>query len=205
MVCEGASEVGLLRGLDQHRIANGETALTALGVGLVDGGGTNTFKRANAFLSLGYRTAVLRDSDRPILVMAETAFRDSGGTVFAWTQGRALEDELFLSVSNDAVGDLIDKAITLKDETFINENIKSASANAKDLKSIRAELRGTGITDASSQILAAGAKSGAGWFKTVGAMEMVARDIIGPDLGYAAEEFLEKIEAIFEWMQDGQR
>jgi putative ATP-dependent endonuclease of the OLD family len=61
VVCEGASEVGFLRGLDQHRIAEGETALAALGVGLVDGGGNNTFRRANAFRLLGY---VLNFSDR---------------------------------------------------------------------------------------------------------------------------------------------
>ncbi len=85
------------------------------------------------FASLGYRTAVLRDSDTAIAPHLETTFRNRGGTVFAWTQGRALEDELFLSLSNDAVGDLVDEAIKLKDEFFINENIKSASANAKDL------------------------------------------------------------------------
>ena len=203
MVCEGASEVGLLRGLDQYRTADGKTALTALGVGLVDGGGNNTFRRANAFRSLGYRTAVLRDSDTARL-LSETVFRNRGGTVFAWTEGRALEDELFLSLSNDAVGDLVNTAINLKDKSFINENIKSASANAKDLGAVRAELDGDGITDESSNILAVASKSGAGWFKTVTAMETVAREIIGPTLDEAEEDFSQKIEAIFNWMQDDQ-
>ena len=203
VVCEGASEVGFLRGLDQHKIAEGETALAALGVGLVDGGGNNTFRRANAFRLLGYRTAILRDSDAPIAPLAEATFQGRGGTVFAWTQDRALEDELFLGLSNDAVAGLIDEAIRLKDEAFINENIKSASGNAKDLAVIRAELAG-GITDESSKVLAAAAKSGAGWYKTVTAMETVGREIVGPTLGDATEEFVEKIEAIFDWMQDDQ-
>jgi putative ATP-dependent endonuclease of OLD family len=204
IVCEGATEVGLLRGLDQYRTAEGETALTALGVGLVDGGGNNTFRRANAFRSLGYRTAVLRDSDVAIAPLAETRFREHGGTVFAWTQGRALEDELFLSVSNEAVDRLIDEAIRLKDESFINENIKSASAGAKDLATNRTELSGDGITDESSGVLATAAKSGAGWYKSITAMETVAREIIGPTFGDATEAFIEKIEAIFDWMQDDQ-
>jgi putative ATP-dependent endonuclease of the OLD family len=204
IVCEGASEVGFLRGLDQHRIAGGERALTALGVGLVDGGGNNTFRRANAFQMLGYRTAVHRDSDAPIAPLAEAVFRDGGGTVFAWTQDRALEDELFLSLSNDAVADLVDEAVRLKDESFINENIKSASGNARDLAGIRAELAGTGITDESSEVLGAAAKRGAGWYKTVTAMETVAREIVGPTLSDATDEFIGKIEAIFDWMQDGQ-
>ncbi len=116
IVCEGASEVGLLRGLDQHRTADDKTALTALGVGLVDGGGNNTFRRASAFRLLGYRAAVLRDSDTTLGRLWENMFRNRGGTVFAWTQGRALEDELFLSLSNDAVGDLVAGAIKLKEQ-----------------------------------------------------------------------------------------
>ena len=115
-----------------------------------------------------------------------------------------MEDKLFLSLSNDAVGDLVNTAINLKDESFINENIKSASANAKDLGTVRAELDGDGITDESSNILAVASKSGAGWFKTVTAMETVAREIIGPTLDEAEEDFSEKIEAIFNWMQDDQ-
>jgi putative ATP-dependent endonuclease of the OLD family len=89
-----------------------------LGVGLVDGGGNNTFRRANAFQMLGYRTAVHRDSDAPIAPLAEATFRDGGGTVFAWTQDRALEDELFLSLSNDAVADLVDEAVRPKGRVF---------------------------------------------------------------------------------------
>jgi hypothetical protein len=204
IVCEGASEVGFLRGLDQHRISTGETALTALGVGLVDGGGNNTFRRANAFLMLGYRTAVLRDSDAAITPLLERTFRNSGGAVFAWTPGRALEDELFLSLSDDAVEKLIDEAINLKDESFIDENIKSASGNAKDLAAIRAELTTSGITDESSEILSTAAKSASGWYKTVTAMETVAREIIGPALGDATDEFIKKVEALFDWMQDDQ-
>ena len=52
--------------------------------------------------------------------------------------------------------------------------------------------------------MAAAAKRGAGWYKTVTAMETVAREIVGPTLGDATDEFIGKIEAIFDWMQDDQ-
>jgi putative ATP-dependent endonuclease of OLD family len=39
IVCEGACEVGLLRGLDQFRVANEEVSISAHGVALVDCGG----------------------------------------------------------------------------------------------------------------------------------------------------------------------
>ncbi len=63
VVCEGASEVGLIRGLDQYRTTNGHDAITAQGVALVDcggGGADRPFTRADAFQALGYRVAVVR-------------------------------------------------------------------------------------------------------------------------------------------------
>ena len=58
VVCEGASEVGLLRGIDLHRVANGHHAISGQGVALVDCGGgpaERPFERAEAFSALGYR------------------------------------------------------------------------------------------------------------------------------------------------------
>src|SRR5690606_16453677 len=39
IICEGASEIGLLRGLDLYRVEQGHASLAALGVALVDCGG----------------------------------------------------------------------------------------------------------------------------------------------------------------------
>jgi putative ATP-dependent endonuclease of the OLD family len=69
LVCEGASEVGIVRGLDQHGSTNGEVSVFACGVALVDCGGGEADKpilRAMAFHRLGYRTAVLRDADKEL-------------------------------------------------------------------------------------------------------------------------------------------
>jgi putative ATP-dependent endonuclease of OLD family len=203
LVCEGATEVGLMRGLDQFRIATGKRAITARGIGLVDGGGTNTFRRANAFLSLGYRTAVLRDSDAAVTPQLERAFADGGGTVFSWSPGNALEDELFASLSDSGVEGLLAKAVELKETALINEHIKSASDNDKDLEAIQADAA-IEMSAENRDILAAAAKSGAGWFKSVGAMELVAREVIGPDADNANDAFRRKIRAIFKWTADGE-
>jgi putative ATP-dependent endonuclease of OLD family len=205
LVCEGATEIGFMRGLDRHRTANGETAITALGVSLVDGGGSNTFRRANTFLALGYRTAVLRDSDQTISVQGEAAFRTGGGKVFAWTTGRAIEDELFLSLTPNGVSGLVQKAIEFKEEALVNDHIKSASSNTKDLNAIVEEVVADEISDESSVILATAAKSNTGWFKSITAMEAVACDVVAPDLTKAAEDFCDKITAIFKWTADGKR
>jgi len=96
LVCEGASEVGLMRGLDQFRTGEGKESISACGVALVDCGGGDPercFSRGAAFRALGYRTAVLRDDDIEPTEAIEEAFTADGGTVIAWRDGRALEDE----------------------------------------------------------------------------------------------------------------
>lgn len=203
IVCEGASEVGLVRGLDQHRTANGNAAITAQGVALVDCGGGDAdrpFKRAAAFRALGYRAAVIRDDDKTPTPAVEAAFVENGGTLVAWRDGRALEDELFLSLSDDGVGKLLDRAVELHGEELVNDHIKSASQNAKDLNGVRTEALIDGIAHESRAILGKAARAKkAGWFKSVTWMEDVARDIVGPDLANADAGFRDRVGRVFAW------
>jgi putative ATP-dependent endonuclease of OLD family len=203
IVCEGASEVGLVRGLDQFRTANGDDAITAQGTALLDCGGGDAdrpFKRAAAFHALGYRVAVVRDDDKKPTAALEAAFIADGGTVVAWRDGRALEDELFLSLTEDGVGKLLDRAVDLHGEELINEHIKSASQNARDLNGIRTDALVDGITPESRVVLGKAARAKkAGWFKSVTWMEDVARDIVGPDLVNADAGFRELVGRVFAW------
>ena len=207
LVCEGASEVGLMRGLDQFQTSEGEESISACGVALVDCGGGDAdrcFSRGAAFRALGYRTAILRDDDKEPTEAIEEAFVADGGTVIAWRDGRALEDELFLSLSDEAVGQLIDRAIELQGEDLVNEHIKSVSRGTKDLAAIRAELKRNGISAKSRTILGEASRTRrAGWFKSVSWMEGVARDIVGPDLDDADPDFVALIDEVFEWASDG--
>jgi predicted ATP-dependent endonuclease of OLD family len=53
LICEGATEVGFLRGLDAHRQST-KLSITARGVSLTDGVGENAYRRVIDFASLGY-------------------------------------------------------------------------------------------------------------------------------------------------------
>jgi hypothetical protein len=196
-----------MRGLDQFQTSEGEESISACGVALVDCGGGDAdrcFSRGAAFRALGYRTAILRDDDKEPTEAIEEAFVADGGTVIAWRDGRALEDELFLSLSDEAVGQLIDRAIELQGEDLVNEHIKSVSRGTKDLAAIRAELKRNGISAKSRTILGEASRTRrAGWFKSVSWMEGVARDIVGPDLDDADPDFVALIDEVFEWASDG--
>jgi len=203
VICEGASEVGLLRGIDQYLVANNLTSISAIGAALVDcGGGTpdKLFERGFAFQALGYRVAVVRDDDVQPLMELETAFIANGGRVVKWRAGRALEDELFLSLTNGAVGKMINKAVELHGEDTVDDHIKSASSNKVDLSAIRAEMAFANVTEENRQILGKAARRRkAGWFKSVTWMEEIARDIVSPDLTTADAGFSKLIGDIYNW------
>lgn len=203
IVCEGASEVGLVRGLDQYRTSNGKEVIMALGTALVDCGGGDSdrpFARAEAFHTLGYRVAVVRDDDKKPTAAVEDGFIAKGGKVVAWRDGRALEDELFQSLSNDGVNKLLARAIELHGDDLVNEHIKSATKNVKDLAAIRGELEAGHISLENRTALGAAARTKrAGWFKSVTWMEDVAREIVGPDLANADAGFHDLVECIFGW------
>ncbi len=203
IICEGASEVGFVRGLDQYRSIKGYNSISAQGASLVDCGGGDAdrpFKRATVFNALGYRTAIVRDDDKKPTEAVEVAFTDGGGKVVAWRDGRALEDELFLSLAADGIGKLIERAIELHGEELINEHIKSASQNAKDLNAVQTEALTGNISPESRALLGKAARTKkAGWFKSVTWMEDVARDIVGPDLENADAGFRTIVGEIFAW------
>jgi AAA domain, putative AbiEii toxin, Type IV TA system len=204
---EGASEVGFVRGLDQYREANGQGSISARGTCLVDcgGGGPDTpFERASVFQNLGYRTAIVRDADSEVSLAAGLDFELGGGTVFAWRNKRTLEDELFLSLTDNAVERLIGRAVELHGEELVNEHIKSVSQNANDLNGIAAEMVEPSISIATRTILGKAARRRrAGWFKSITWMEDVARNIVGPDLADADAGFRAIVENIFTWAVDG--
>jgi hypothetical protein len=200
VVCEGASEVGLLRGLDQYRWTVSKASLSAMGVALVDGNGTDqVFKRAQVFQGLGYRVAVLRDDDVKPSPALEAAYIAKSGKVTAWRDGRTLEDELFLSLSDNAVSQLLAFAVDTQGAELVDANIRSASNGASTLTICQA-----GVTPTVRAVLGKSSRTKkAGWFKSVTWMEHVARDIVAPDLRACDDNFANAIYDLFQWMENG--
>jgi putative ATP-dependent endonuclease of OLD family len=199
LVCEGASEVGLLRGLDLHRVTGGQVSLNAHGVALVDAGGvTKIYGRANALAMLGYRIAVLRDDDVQPDAGEEGIFDLMGGDLFKWQDGQALEQALFAGVSDRGVHLLLERAIEIHGEELIAAHIDTSSFGVMSLADCRGAVNALIRTTLGD---AAKSKKNS-WFKTVSWMEEAARDIIGPDLPNARPEFRATIEAVFTWCAD---
>ncbi|MBA8906458.1 ATP-dependent nuclease [Aminobacter ciceronei] len=197
LVCEGASEVGLIRGLDLYLESTGYQSLNASGISLVDAKGvTNLYSRAKPFVALGYRVAVLRDDDRQPDPATETAFESAGYPAFRWRPGRALEDELFYSLPDAAIHSLLEKAVSYYDEFLIEAHLRSVTQQVLGL----AECRGP-VTPATRTAMATASKAkNNAWFKSVSSYEEIAREIIGPQLGHADPGFQEILNNVWAWM-----
>lgn len=204
VVCEGGSEIGLMRGLDQHFTAEGERSLAACGSTLVNGNGDETFTRALALQSLGYRIAILRDSDKPAPAVAEAAFVANGGYVFAWGGGRALEQELFAALPEGPASELLDLAIEAKDRALVAAQIKTLTKGTKALADLEIEALTSGL-GADSRTLLGNAAARFGWLKTISTMETAGRAIVGPAYGRANASLTGVVDGVLDWVTDGGR
>lgn len=204
VVCEGGSEIGLLRGLDQHFTSLGEKSLAANGAALVNGNGDETFSRAIALQSLGYRTAILRDSDKPAPAEKEATFIARGGSVFAWDGGRALEQELFAALPDGPAADLLDLAIEVKERALIEAHIQTISNNEASLTDLENEalIDGLGLD---TRTLLGNAAARFGWLKTISTMETAGRTIVGPAYSETDDSLTDVMDGVLDWVEDGGR
>lgn len=126
IVCEGASEVGFIRGLDHFWSSINGVSMLAAGTAYVNVGGgepDRCFVRGLALRHLGYRVLVLVDADKPPTDAVVQAYAAAGGETMTWRVGRALEDELFLSLPDPAIDALLQRAVELVDEDLVAAHI----------------------------------------------------------------------------------
>ncbi|WP_288948997.1 AAA family ATPase [uncultured Paracoccus sp.] len=199
LVCEGASEVGFVRGIDQWCSDNGKPSLHASGTSLVDGRGDEMLKRAQAFLDLGYRTALLRDDDKRPDPAKECSFEFDGGQVFRWRDGKKIEVEIFDSVPQTAIQPLLDLALEMFERQALDNQLKSASGNAVTTTTIAAELSTGTLSKCARSALGVASGKKSGWFKNISIMEGIGRDIIAPRFAELDEEFKKVIKSVRKW------
>lgn len=208
LVCEGASEVGFVRGFSRYFTERGKPGVEAHGVALVDGGGSSPvalIERADVFRRLGYRAAIFMDSDVAVDVTVEAAFVTAGGAVIRWQDSLALEDALFQGLPDDAVEALINRAIELHDEGMVDANITSKSGGRVKLAQVQAEKTAGAYSSDTRTLLGQSArkKNAMGWFKAVGYMEDVTFDIVLPCHSRWEAGLKSTINALWKWIDSG--
>lgn len=114
IVCEGATEVGFVRGFDDYYVNQCQESLSYFGVSYLNAsGGSKVRGRAEAMHALGYQVAVFVDSDAPLHFGTKDsdALENKGINVVMWEGGVAIEQRLFLDLPWPLVIDFLTYAI----------------------------------------------------------------------------------------------
>lgn len=99
IVCEGSTEEGFCRGLEQYWTTHCETEpFSCKGVVLADGKGDNAPARAVHFTELGYRAALLMDSDKKETRTKVGEAEEKGVQVFQWPGEVSIEERIFYDI-----------------------------------------------------------------------------------------------------------
>jgi hypothetical protein len=140
LVCEGYTEVGLLLGLREHwPVRHDNKPIEQLGAAIADGNGGEACAMALALATLGYLTALFRDSDDPL--SADQIAKLAAAQIPVFEYGGGLYTELAIfSAANDArVQELLLHAREERGDDFINNNLAAKIGNL-DVACIRLDF-----------------------------------------------------------------
>jgi predicted ATPase len=194
IVCEGKTEVGLVRGIDLYNQGGNHPTIIAKGVYCADGGGDSMFARAKVFKSLGYQTSIFKDSDKAQEHQQLTA--EMVGIkvpIFEWLNDNATEDALFLSCPSDLIPSLLALAISRKGEDSVRSHISNHSHNQITLDDCRERF------NENHRSVLAKAANKKGWFKDIEPAENMARYIIAPNCQNFSTILTSNLSNLFQW------
>lgn len=121
IVCEGATEVGICKSLNNNRQSLNQISLACLGVGIVDGGGNNMIERTKGFRSLGFSTSLLCDSDVENINAIKNELKDIGINIFDCENNKSIEQQLFADLLWGQIIRLVDYRIQI--DGFDNKSV----------------------------------------------------------------------------------
>jgi len=209
LVCEGKTEIGVIRGHDEvWSAAHDSRSLAHLGVVTGWGGGTETGKRAEAFVNLGYSVAVLADSDASF-DPGHDALTAHGVLVIRWDGDCAIEDRVAADLSWDSLCTLFDALVSEGYESAQLVDMMHASpaggAACADVGLDRAALGDTlktmtdaGLTEAQVREAFGQTAKKKNWFKRIDLGETLGR-VIASDNTIAGADLGQKLAQVERW------
>lgn len=181
IVCEGKTEIGILRALDKYRASKKMPRFAHYGVSMIpSGGGDNFFTLAKLLHECGYTVSVLMDSDDQDEDANKQKIIALGIAIFDWEKGLAIEEQLFKDVSLECVNAMI--SIAVEEKSF--DHVKSKLAEKFSGNIVPYSIQDKSITipnEISKQdriaIGSVAKNKKSGWFKNTSIGEMIGEHI----------------------------
>lgn len=168
LVCEGKTEVGVLRGLrdlwasrHDHEPPESRGAISA------DGNGAEAVVTACGMARLGYQVALLRDSDVALTPGEGTELQALGISVFEWEGGVATEERLLLDLSAVSVQLILELAFEYFGEDSVLDTVRGILGTKDRLLADYSSWNVPGKTDVDLRKAIGLAAKKKDWFKLV--------------------------------------
>jgi len=195
IVCEGATEYGISRGLVSSWDATRDVPLAARGAVFVPGGGgDNAAQRALALQTLGFECAYWADSDRATTPSIDV-LRAAGVQCIVWDEGLNTEQRIGNDVSDEILGRLWELAVSEKGaETVANQLGSALAVPGSPPRSWPEWLASTSVDQLRSVFGSAAARFG--WFKTISAGEQLGTVLAGSLPSIATTDLARKADEV---------
>jgi energy-coupling factor transporter ATP-binding protein EcfA2 len=201
IVCEGSTEIGICRALDEYRKKNNLKCMSLKDCVYINGQGKSFTERAMKLNELGLKVCVFCDSDDNELQPTKEDLKRSGITIFDCESGRNIEHQVFQDLPWKGILELIDYVMKSKniDEKRLGASLKSKYPNPKtfpeDFRNINtAEIRKT-MGDASI------VKDNE-WFKRIDHGEYLGTVIFNHLDNMKDEQIRKQFEGLAKWIDE---
>ncbi|MEJ1357428.1 MAG: AAA family ATPase [Candidatus Sedimenticola sp. (ex Thyasira tokunagai)] len=196
IVCEGKTEIGFIRGLDFNYTERGFRSLIAHGCFWADGNGDpSLFNRARIFSNLGYRVAILMDSDVLTAPATLAEMQANGVNIFRWPQNHSTESVLFNSVPATSIQSLLSIACEWKTSDAVDDRIRKVSDGRYTLELCRDQFQ-----DQMRPFLAQASGIGS-WYKDIDPAERVMREVVAPNWQQCQGLLTEPLFDLTQWIK----
>ena len=128
IVCEGATEVGIMRALDRYRKGIGKVQMSFRDCAYIDGGGNTFIERAEKINEANLRPIIFCDSDDLSVNRRKSHIRELGVELLDCEDGNCIEAQAFQDLPWIAVRELLEYALVAHkngDRNALDTSIKT--------------------------------------------------------------------------------
>lgn len=198
IVCEGATEVGICRALNEFRLNSGKQSAATKGICFIDGVGHNQIKYSKSFRKSEYPCAMFCDSDDKATNDAKQGLRSAGVELFDWEDENSTEQQIFKDLPWVSVLELVSLAKSIKSEDAVKDSVEqkhqSTYSSSADIIQDNAKIRNVlGLVAASKSQQ---------WFKKLTYGHMVGQIIFKAWDDIKGTNLYSNLEAISNWIDN---
>ncbi|MFD2966281.1 ATP-dependent nuclease [Sphingobacterium bambusae] len=128
IVCEGATEVGIMRSLDKYRKQIGKQQMSFEDCAYIDGGGSSFVERAEKIRKANLKSVIFCDSDDPIVNQKKEGLKALGIDLFDCDVDKCIEAQVFQDIPWGAIKQLLQYALVVhksNDQIALEASIKA--------------------------------------------------------------------------------